>query len=45
MASHPKATDLPALLAKLCDAGIEFIVGNRVLEVPKFVGAHERTET
>jgi hypothetical protein len=26
MASHPKATDLPALLAKLCDAGIEFII-------------------
>ena len=26
MASHPKATDLPALLAKLCDAGVEFII-------------------
>ena len=26
MASHPKATDLPALLAKLCDAAIEFII-------------------
>jgi len=26
MASHPKAADLPALLAKLCDAGIEFII-------------------
>lgn len=26
MPSHPKVTDLPALLAKLCDAGVEFIV-------------------
>lgn len=26
MPSHPKAADLPALLAKLCDAGIEFII-------------------
>jgi hypothetical protein len=26
MAPHPKATDLPALLAKLCDAGVEFII-------------------
>jgi hypothetical protein len=26
MPSHPKAADLPALLAKLCDAGVEFIV-------------------
>lgn len=26
MLSHPKAADLPALLAKLCDAGVEFIV-------------------
>ncbi|HEY4176198.1 MAG TPA: hypothetical protein VGM90_05185 [Kofleriaceae bacterium] len=26
MASHPKVTDLPALLARLCDAGVEFIV-------------------
>jgi hypothetical protein len=24
--SHPEEADLPALLAKLCDAGIEFIV-------------------
>jgi hypothetical protein len=24
--SHPKEADLPALLAELCDAGIEFIV-------------------
>ena len=23
---HPKEADLPALLAKLCDAGVEFIV-------------------
>jgi hypothetical protein len=23
---HPKAADLPALLAKLCDAGVEFII-------------------
>lgn len=26
MLSHPKAADLPALLAKLCDAEVEFIV-------------------
>ena len=26
MAPHPKATDLPALLAKLCDAGVAFII-------------------
>ena len=26
MHSHPKEADLPALLAELCDAGIEFIV-------------------
>lgn len=26
MSSHPKVTDLAALLAKLCDAGVEFIV-------------------
>jgi hypothetical protein len=26
MPSHPKITDLPALLARLCDAGVEFIV-------------------
>lgn len=26
MPQHPKATDLPALLAALCDAGIEFII-------------------
>ncbi len=26
MAPHPKVTDLPALLAELCDAGIEFII-------------------
>ncbi len=26
MASHPKVSDLPALLAKLCDAEVEFIV-------------------
>lgn len=26
MASHSKVTDLPGLLAKLCDAGVEFIV-------------------
>jgi hypothetical protein len=26
MPSHPKVTDLPALLEKLCDAGVEFIV-------------------
>ena len=25
MPSHPKATDLPALLAMLCDSGVEFI--------------------
>jgi hypothetical protein len=24
--SHPKEADLPALLAKLCDAGVEFII-------------------
>ena len=26
MRRHPSAADLPALLAKLCDAGVEFIV-------------------
>jgi hypothetical protein len=26
MQSHPKAADLPALVAKLCDAGVEFII-------------------
>ncbi len=26
MAPHPKATDLSALLARLCDAGVEFII-------------------
>ena len=26
MHSHPKEADLPALLAELCDAGVEFIV-------------------
>src|SRR5437667_8617729 len=26
MRSHPKAADLPALVAKLCDAGVEFII-------------------
>ena len=26
MASHPKAADLPALLASLCDASVEFII-------------------
>jgi hypothetical protein len=26
MHSHPKAADLPALVAKLCDAGVEFII-------------------
>lgn len=26
MAQHPKATDLPALLARLSDAGVEFII-------------------
>ena len=26
MPPHPKVTDLPALLAALCDAGIEFII-------------------
>jgi hypothetical protein len=26
MPRHPKATDLPALVAKLCDAGVEFII-------------------
>ena len=26
MHSHPKTTRLPALLAKLCDAGVEFII-------------------
>ncbi len=26
MQRHPSAADLPALLAKLCDAGVEFIV-------------------
>lgn len=26
MPSHPNAADLPALLAMLCDAGVEFIV-------------------
>jgi hypothetical protein len=24
--SHPKEADLPALFAKLCDAGVEFVV-------------------
>jgi hypothetical protein len=27
--SHPKEADLPALLAELCDAGIEFIIVGR----------------
>src|SRR5882724_2139543 len=26
MQRHPKAADLPALLAKLCEAGVEFII-------------------
>ena len=26
MPRHPKAADLPALVAKLCDAGVEFII-------------------
>jgi hypothetical protein len=26
MRRHPSAADLPALLAKLCDAGVEFII-------------------
>lgn len=26
MQRHPKAADLPALLAQLCDAGVEFII-------------------
>jgi hypothetical protein len=26
MQRHPSAADLPALLAKLCDAGVEFII-------------------
>ena len=26
MPSHPKAADLPALLATLCDSGVEFIM-------------------
>lgn len=26
MHSHPKAADIPALVAKLCDAGVEFII-------------------
>jgi hypothetical protein len=26
MPGHPKAADLPALVAKLCDAGVEFII-------------------
>jgi hypothetical protein len=30
---HPKAADLPALLAKLCDAGVEFIIVGGVAAV------------
>jgi len=26
MQPHPSATDLPEVLAKLCDAGVEFII-------------------
>lgn len=33
MPSHPKAADLPALLAKLCDSGIEFIIVGGVAAV------------
>jgi hypothetical protein len=33
MPSHPKAADLPALLASLCDSGVEFIVVGGVAAV------------
>jgi hypothetical protein len=33
MQSHPKAADLAALLAKLCDAGVEFIIVGGVAAV------------
>jgi hypothetical protein len=33
MPSHPKAADLPALLATLCDAGVEFIIVGGVAAV------------
>src|SRR5213078_3419415 len=33
MPSHPKAADLPALLAALCDSGIEFIIVGGVAAV------------
>src|SRR6185295_15541437 len=33
MPSHPKAADLPALLATLCDSGVEFIVVGGVAAV------------
>src|SRR3954468_6758163 len=37
MPSHPKAADLPALLAALCDSGVEFIIVGGVAAV--FQGA------
>jgi len=33
MPSHPKAADLPALLAMLCDSGVEFIIVGGVAAV------------
>ena len=33
MPSHPKAADLPALLATLCDAEVEFIIVGGVAAV------------
>ena len=33
MPSHPKAADLPALLAALCDSGVEFIIVGGVAAV------------
>jgi hypothetical protein len=33
MPSHPKAADLPALLAVLCDSGVEFIIVGGVAAV------------
>lgn len=33
MPSHPQAADLPALLASLCDSGVEFIVVGGVAAV------------
>jgi hypothetical protein len=33
MPSHPKAADLPALLATLCDSGVEFIIVGGVAAV------------